>query len=274
MNLTINGGAADITLENEKTVGELLAALEKFLEGSGHIMSGFSVDGVSAGGDTLEDLFAKNLGDTNEINVVTSSLHTLLAEALALSMDSLKQYGDASPENRPAIQDKWLSQSAASFLEHRAGELYAMIRAAFGGTGLSPAGCAALLAERREELCNPRAELAGMAEVVEETAKRLEDLPLDLQTGKDDHARETIQLFSAASEKLLRIISYTEGARAGEKTVDGTPAKTFLADFSAAVRELAEAYGNRDAVLAGDLAEYELAPRFRSLYSAFSGGEN
>jgi hypothetical protein len=271
MKLTINGEHADITLENEKTVGELLAALEKFLDGSGYILSGLSLDGVPVAASELEGVFTKNLDASGSIAITTSSFKALLDEALDLSIDLVQQYQDAGPENRPAIGELWLSQSAASFLEGREDGLYAVIKTCLGGEGLSPAQCISLLAERREELGNPGSVLAGMAALVEETAKRLEDLPLDLQTGKDGHARETIQLFSATSEKLLRLISYIQSS--GEETVDGTPVKTFLADFSAAVRELSAAYGNRDAVLAGDLAEYELAPRFRSLYSAFSGGE-
>ncbi|MDR1177589.1 MAG: hypothetical protein LBK64_02040 [Spirochaetaceae bacterium] len=271
MKLTINGGAADITLENEKTVGELLAALEKFLEGSGYIMSGISVDGVPSDAGGLESVFAKSLDAVNSVNVITSSFHALLVEALDLSIDTLRQYQEAGPEDRRAVRDLWLSQSAASFLENRAHDLYAVIQSCFEGQGPSPLDCAAFLAEHREELSDPRSALAGMASGVEETAKRLEDLPLDLQTGKDSRARETIRLFSILSEKLLRIISYM--ADGNEKTVAGMPVKAFLADFSTAVQELSAAYGNRDAVLAGDLAEYELAPRFRSLYSAFSGGE-
>jgi hypothetical protein len=108
-----------------------------------------------------------------------------------------------------------------------------------------------------------------MASDIDAIAARLEALPLDLQAGKDSYARETVQLFSLNSEKLLRIISYIRHDT--EKTVNGTPIKTFLADFADAVQELSSAYGNKDAVLAGDLAEYELAPRFRSLYSAFAG---
>ncbi|MDR1212343.1 MAG: hypothetical protein LBK40_08955 [Spirochaetaceae bacterium] len=269
--LTINGGAADITLENERTVGELLAALEKFLDGSGYIMSGISVDGVPSGTGGLESVFAKSLDAVDSVNVVTSSFHALLAEALDQSIDILRQYQDAGPEERPALRNLWLSQSAASFLEDRARDVYSIIQSCFEGEGLSPLNCAAFLAGHREELSDPFSALAGMASGVEEAAARLEDLPLDLQTGKDSRARETIRVFSVLAEKLLRIISYMAGGN--EKTVAGMPVKAFLADFSAAVQELSAAYENRDAVLAGDLAEYELAPRFRSLYSAFSGGE-
>ncbi|MDR1429666.1 MAG: hypothetical protein LBI85_05205 [Spirochaetaceae bacterium] len=269
MKLTINGGAADITLENEKTVGELLAALEKFLEGSGHIMSGFSVDGVPADTAGLEALFAKELKTVGSVNVITSSFSALLIQALDQSIETLREYENSGSEERLALGEQWLSQSAASFLEGRAYGLYALVQSCLGGE-VGPAQCAALLGERREELFDPPACLDNMAARVEETARRLEDLPLDLQTGKDSRARETIQLFSMIAEKLLRIISYM--ADGEEKTVDGMPVKAFLSDFSAAVRELTEAYENRDAVLAGDLAEYELAPRVRSLYSAFSGG--
>ena len=56
-------------------------------------------------------------------------------------------------------------------------------------------------------------------------------------------------------------------------TVDGMPVRDFIEDFGAALRELTSAYENRDAVLVGDLAEYELAPRLLKFFSGLKGGE-
>jgi hypothetical protein len=43
-----------------------------------------------------------------------------------------------------------------------------------------------------------------------------------------------------------------------------------MEEFGAALKELLAAYEVRDAVLVGDLAEYELAPRLRGLYAAIN----
>jgi hypothetical protein len=127
-----------------------------------------------------------------------------------------------------------------------------------------------LLEERLRELRSPLEELSGIAALVEGTAQRLEDLPLDIQTGKDSRAAETVQLFSTVTEKLLRLFSLLklEGFIADTLVIDAKPFDAFIGDFSAALKELLAAYEARDAVLVGDLAEYELAPRLRTLYSA------
>ena len=49
--------------------------------------------------------------------------------------------------------------------------------------------------------------------------------------------------------------------------IDGLPARVFIEEFNAAPRELSEAYENRDTVLAGDIAEYELAPRLLKFFA-------
>jgi hypothetical protein len=50
--------------------------------------------------------------------------------------------------------------------------------------------------------------------------------------------------------------------------IDELPVKAFIEEFTAALRELSLAYENRDTVLAGDIAEYELAPRFLKFFTA------
>jgi hypothetical protein len=271
MKITINGEAADITLENEKTVGELLAALEQFLEQNGHCLSGLSIDGGALDAESIPGLFSRDLDTADRIDITSSPFQSLLVQALDITIETLDRFCSAAGAERQALRDRWLSLPAASFLERRINELYPAITDCLSGAGLSPEQCKRLLAERRDELERPEEKLSGMAGDIETIASRLEELPLDLETGKDSRARETVQLFSMTSEKLLRIISYIYNSRNTEKTVDGTPIKVFLADFANAVEELSSAYGNKDAVLAGDLAEYELAPRFRALYGAFSG---
>jgi hypothetical protein len=50
--------------------------------------------------------------------------------------------------------------------------------------------------------------------------------------------------------------------------IDDIPARTFMEEFNAALIELTSAYENRDTVLAGDIAEYELAPRLIKFFAA------
>ena len=98
----------------------------------------------------------------------------------------------------------------------------------------------------------------------------MEELPLDIQTGKDQRASETIQYFSSVGEKLFRIffILKSEGLSLETFVIDGLSVRTFMEEFNAALAELSAAYENRDTVLVGDLSEYELAPRLLKFFSA------
>jgi hypothetical protein len=98
----------------------------------------------------------------------------------------------------------------------------------------------------------------------------MEELPLDMQTGKDQRAAETVQLFSQMGEKLFRIffIQKSEGLSLDALTIDDLPARGFIKEFNAILEELSSAYKNHDTILVGDIAEYELAPRLVKLYTA------
>jgi len=88
-----------------------------------------------------------------------------------------------------------------------------------------------------------------------------------------------VNVFSGIAEKVFRIYRTLgiEGFPVSEITVDNTPVNDYITEFGKALDELLDAYEKRDTVLIGDLAEYEMAPRLRGLYSAVWGvvkGEN
>jgi hypothetical protein len=101
-------------------------------------------------------------------------------------------------------------------------------------------------------------------------AERMEELPLDIQTGKNQRAAETVQLFSGVSAKLFRIFFMfkSEGLSADTFFIDDLSARMFIDELNAVLSELSTAYENRDTVLVGDLAEYELSPRLLKFFSA------
>jgi hypothetical protein len=127
-----------------------------------------------------------------------------------------------------------------------------------------------LTEERLRELQDPAGELNKAEPLVQVIVRRLEDLPLDIQTGKDGRAVETVQLFSNIAEKIFRLFNLMKigGYDTASLTVENIPVSDYIDEFGVALKELLAAYETRDAVLAGDLAEYELAPRFSNLYAA------
>jgi hypothetical protein len=53
--------------------------------------------------------------------------------------------------------------------------------------------------------------------------------------------------------------------------VEGSPMPEFYGAFNGVLRSLTEAFEHKDAVLIGDLAEYEILPRMRSFFEAMRG---
>jgi hypothetical protein len=270
MDIRINGKQADITLEGEKTLGELLSALESWLRGSGHRISGLKLNGERVGEDSLDRAFNRDLGTVESLDLETSSWAEHAAQSIASLYGLLAELENAAYQERESLREKWAALPGARFLHSEIPELWAMADRSFAGEGAAPGELRALLEERLRELENPRRELAAAAPLVESLAGRLKDLPLELQTGKDRRASETMGIFSTLAEKLVRLFNLLkiEGLFPENITVEGTPVLDYIGEFDSTLKELIRAYEEGDTVLVGDLAEYELAPRLVQFYAA------
>jgi hypothetical protein len=275
MDISINGRAADITLETEKNLGEILAGLEQWLSFSGSRIAGLSINGEWIDEERLEETFGRDLNGIKTLDISVSTWVELAAEAFR----ELKEYGGlyaaASFDERDGLRKTWEAGAGARFLCEEIPDFYALALRSFSGDGLAPQDLGVLIDERLRELEDPKQEICNAEEVVQAIALRLEDLPLDNQTGKDGRAAETVQLFSRMGEKLFRIFNLFKlrGFPMEGFSIDDLPVQTFLEDFNTALKELTAAYENRDSVLAEDLAEYELAPRLVKFFAALKSQE-
>jgi hypothetical protein len=270
MDISINGTPADITLESEKTVGEILAGFDHWLTGSGHRLSGLQINGEIIDSNGIAESFGRELKDIQTLNIKVSAWPELAAEALADAQQELTVYESASFERRRRIWEAWEGSAGAHFFAEQFPDIFHIIAGAFNGEGLAPGEVHNLIDERLRELAEPVNELKHIEALVAGVAVRLEDLPLDIQTGKDARAVETIQLFSHVAEKIFRLytIMTVRGFIREDMLIDSLPIHDFIAEFGAALKELAAAYEMTDAVLVGDLAEYELAPHTKKLFAA------
>jgi hypothetical protein len=269
MTITINKKPADIILETEKNVGDVLAGLDDWLKGSGYRLSGLEIDGETAPSDSLEVIFGRELANIQTLDIQTSSLAELMAEALLKVREDNIVYEQAGFEEKKSIPPRWRQSPEAGFLSEQMPEMYQWADKTFSGEGFEPAEFQRIIDERLRELENPAGELNKAEPLIEGLVRRLEDLPLDIQTGKDGRAVETIQIFSNTGEKIFRVFNLLRagGLETNALKVDDMLIADYIEEFGAALRELLAAYETRDAVLVGDLAEYELAPRLRKLYA-------
>ncbi|MDR1617469.1 MAG: hypothetical protein LBS06_00290 [Treponema sp.] len=272
MNITINGKPADITIEKEETVGEVLLGLENWLEHSGHRLSGIDIDGEAVHGNSFNGAFTRKLEGIGSIDIRTSSWAELMAEALLSLRRDIDEYAEAGFETRKDFAGSWAESPESLFLAEQIPELHEWAIRTFSGGGMDAGELGRLTDERLRELGDPPGELKRSGALIMETVRRLEDIPLDIQTGKDGHAAETVRLFSLIGEKIFRLFNLmtAEGYDLGHLKVGEIPLKEYIEEFDAALKELLAAYESRDAVLVGDLAEYELAPRLQNLYTVIS----
>ena len=261
MEIRINGQKADVTIDNEKTVAEVMAGMEEWLANSGHRLSGLSIDGQAADISSLEEIFSRAIDKVKEIDIITNSLAELTVQTLINLLGDIEVYEGLKFEERAAFPEKWKSGAQAQFACEQMPDVFALYCDTFSGGSISPQLLRSITEEWLREVKDPSDELSRIQPILEEVCSRLVDLPLDVQTGKDARAAETIGIFSGIVEKIIRIERqlYMQGILEKPVTQSG--------EFAGALKDLLEAYERRDSVLVGDLAEYEIAPKLRELYN-------
>jgi len=270
MRIFINDKPADITLDTEKTLGDVLQGIDLWVSQTGNRIQGISLDGEILENDKLAGNLSMDIQRINKLEVAVRSWRELAAEALETLLGTCEHFINAQFDERNQIKQDWEKSAASRFLATDIKDIFDLAGFVLSGEGISASDLATLIEERKRELTDPAAETAAIETLVKGVAVRMEELPLDIQTGKDQRAAETVQLFARTGEKLFRIffLLKPEWGSLDTFTIEDLPARNFIDDFNAALRELSAAYENRDTVLAGDIAEYELAPRLLQFYTA------
>ena len=270
MNISINNNPADITLDTEKTLGDVMTGIEQWLSPLGNRIQTICVDGKKISEDELSVSFGMEIKNIKHLEISVSAWRELAAEALEDLYETCETYSNAAFSDRLQIASRWKDSAAARFLSSDIADMYSFANLTLSGEGLSAMELNILVNERLRELTHTADEIKASGIQVGEISRRMEDLPLDMQTGKDQRAAETIQHFSRIGEKLFRIffIYKSEGLSLDTFFVENTPCRIFIEEFNSTLRELSQAYEINDTVLVGDLAEYELAPRLVQFYSA------
>jgi hypothetical protein len=268
MEIKINGHPADITIDKEKTIGDVMAGVENWLANSGHRLSGLSIDGEAANSTSLEDAFKKEINTIKVLDIYTSSVADLSIMSLVNLINDIDDYEALSFDEREGYLESWQQSPQAQFAFEQMRDLFEAYAGVFSNSGLTPQTLRAITEERMREVETPAEEFKNIKNLVEETCARLVDLPLDIQTGKDERAAQTIQLFSGIAEKIFRLYKQLNIQGYFESVPD---ISSLLNDFNSSSRELLNAYEANDSVLIGDLAEYEISPKLQQLYNTIAG---
>ncbi|MBQ7159145.1 MAG: hypothetical protein IJS09_06965 [Treponema sp.] len=195
MDLFVNGNNIDITIENEKTVGDVLKG--------------------------LEEEFARN--DATTISIV---LNGKKIEA--------DEFEEAS--QTPLADDTKLVLTVIS------------------------------VAELRESF-------AYEGKIAREIAGNMEQIPVQLQSGKDKEASTIIARLADLVDSFCKTSSLASlfPDLYNSIKIDGKDLNEFFSDFSAILTDFKQALEDKDTVLIGDLAEYEISPRLNAIADATQG---
>ena len=268
MHIFINEEPVDIVIEEEKTVGDVLAGIDAWLSDSENRISGLRINEEALCLATMAKAFEQSLEHIDSLNITVSTWDSLAVEALLNSQEALSFY-TAGSDDKAQIKKAWEESAAARFLSQHIPDTFALLAKTLAGEA-NPAETAQTLDERIREFVDTNEEARKLGKLISSLVERLEELPLDIQTAHDQKVAETVNIFSLTVDKLLRIIRILrmQDVNIMENVViDNQPFSLFIENFTALLGEFLTAYEANDVVLLGDLAEYELSPRLLKLYT-------
>lgn len=192
MEFLVNGEKLDITLQGEKTIGEVLQSFEVSCEQNKLATVGITINGKNVSAEEFDSIIKQELCDDTKIDV------SVISEA--------------------AIKDSFNMTSK---------EINAVI-------------------------------------------ELLKNVPVEMQSGKDSHAKQTIIRLSDVMNAFCNTVTWSSlfPETFGSLKVGELSLSDFLADLSPILKDFSDALENSDSVLIGDLAEYEICPRLESLSNA------
>lgn len=192
MDFLVNGQKLDITLQGEKTIGDVLKSFEVSCEENKLATVGISVNDRNVSAEDFDDILEQELKDDTKIDVSVVS-ETAIRESFKMTSKEI-------------------------------------------------------------------------TEVIE----LLKNVPVEMQSGKDAHAKQSIIKLSDVMNAFCSTVTWSSlfPETFGEIKVGDAGLSDFLSDFSPILKDFSDALENSDSVLIGDLAEYEICPRLESLSQA------
>ena len=195
MKIEINGQPLSFTLENEKTIGDILKVLEEQFEANESTIIEIILNGKNITAEEIDSLSTREIQDSDTLSVTS-----VCAEGIIMSLKEL----------------------AADF----------------------------------EPLCT-----------------ELEELPVLMQQNDDKKSFDIINKFAESFDILCHLVTLSSlfPVKFEGKNIGGKSLADFLKDFSPILTDFEDSLKNKDTVLTGDLAEYELKPRLEAYVSDIAG---
>ncbi len=306
MEIKIDDTSIEFTLEQENTVGDVIAELKPFVESHARVISALSVDDVPFSIDEPAAWKDRTLTPIRRISVETTGPF----EGRIADLETLIEYFTVF---RTALQSREQAriEEVLRELSHVRAAVDPVLR--FDGSGnhggalteleqalsgltdpsapsaddlaaaperqIEPLNAAInrlllLIDTRHRELSAPVAELERTARALSGYTESMSEVPVLLQTGKEREAMERIAGFSELMSRLLRLCSLAMIYRSC-LPVDWNPQtlEDEVVQLNSVLQELVEAFDAGDSVLIGDLVEYEVVPGLQNLLRYVPAGD-
>lgn len=292
----MNGSPVEIEGGEGGNLGETLARADEMLEKAGSVIVSMTIDGEQVDAESYAAFAERSCSSTNAVEIVAEDAAAVRIRALdtlleLLDIASRLATGDSSSGGEDGTAEDWrgLREGAGNMRDAFEGLFAAdelsfvqlfvdvLSRAGDDPDAASRVELAAqadrlrsVFGERLAELRSPVEEMRTAAALFEEGANDLAELPVLLQTGKEDQAMKAVLYFIEIFNKVIRILPElrSRGVDTQAISIEGTPLPEFYTSFNGVLKELIEAFEHKDAVLIGDLAEYEVLPRMRGFFAA------
>lgn len=278
MQILVNQEPLDYRLENESSVGDVVDGLIRWLREGQFTVTRVHVDDEEMSFDERADWAGRQLDDVQSISVNAMPVAELEAAALAtiaeflrllvdhLDSDDLQTVAELMaemPQLAPRIEQQFpeliAEDSAVRSVVQMSGVPSAEQREEFNKGILQ---LQLLVTGRLREHLAPEAELTSTIDRLVALATELREVPVALQTGGDKEAMDTVIRLTELFGKALRLQPL-----ATDTSFDLDALDSLLRAVSPHLGELEQAFHTRDAVLIGDLLEYEIAPLLDDLNS-------
>lgn len=280
MEFTMNGTAAEAVIAG-RTIGDVLAELDERAEAMGAIIVEVDLNGRSLTPDELAEACAGSADGPGTISLVAEPAADLKSRGLESLLELVRAASEAATsgdeEAVSAARAAWesfrgafgglFSAEEASFVEAFGEQLES--RAPVADLKRLADGMIAFFGERLAELRDPAEAMLAAARIFDAIKDDLSEVPVRLQTGKDAEAMRTMVLAVELINKTVRIMpEFARAAPMAPTDIGGVAVPEFYGQLNGVLKELAQAFEDKDGVLIGDLAEYEIRPRLDSFYTA------
>jgi hypothetical protein len=281
--LMINGEQISYSLENEKTLAEVVRGVQEWLAGAGFLVTEIRADARDLLQGPADDWGKTAVGSVQELDVRathTGDMKIAHWRALDVWLGMLAQEISETTGQTAALQELLTDLpetikgfSANPFLSPGSTAVDRLV-ALFKTTGAVAADIRAwpparveegrsLIGELRDALqkrisdaSQPADALARCLPRLLESLGQLPQVSVLLQTGRDKQAMDIVIGFADAFQTLLALVPF----------LPPDPQRgRLIAELTPVLKDLVTAFGAKDSVLIGDLLEYEIAPRMSRL---------